>query len=214
MSNLVIAINLLSESIFGNGESQSMGVDIDSLKDEIGVPYFKGKTFKGKLREEAEMIVNYTEKDGKPILKDTFESLFGTEGQIDNNTIKFSDCKITRDIWNDLNYGIEKGKFTKDDIVNSLTEKRTFTKLDESGVAEKGSLRQARVVKRNLILYCKVDCQRELSDIDKGLLASAVRALKNIGSMETRGKGHVICTLRENNVDVTDKYIKRLKAEV
>lgn len=214
MTNLVIAIKLLSESIFANGESQSMGVDIEILKDEIGIPYFKGKTFKGKLREEAEMIVNYTSVGGNCILKDTFERLFGKEGQMDNNTLRFSDCKIPNEIRNNLKYGIENGQFTKDDIVNSLTEIRTFTKLDEKGIAEKGSLRQARVIKKDLILYCNVDCQKELTDIDKGLLAASVRALKNIGSMETRGKGHVDCILRENDMDVIDKYIKILKAEV
>lgn len=214
MNNLVIKIRLLSESIFGNGESETNGVDTDILKDEIGVPYFKGKTFKGKLREEAECIKNYLSAGKGQNYDDIINNLFGQEGKFNSNTLKFSNCQISDDIWNDLNYGVQNRKFTKEDITDSLTEIRSFTRLDKDGVAEKGSLREARVIKKNLILYCKVECPRELSTIEKGFLAASTAALKNLGSMESRGKGLVECLLIENGKDVTQKYIDSLEAEI
>lgn len=214
MNNLVIKIKVLSEGIFGSGESEANGVDVDILRDEIGVPYFKGKSFKGKLREEAETLKNYLHLYGSNRYGEIFIGLFGLEGKLDYNTLKFSNCKIASEVWNNLKYGINKGEFSKEDILNSLTEVRTFTRLNDDGIAEKGFLRQARVIKKDLTLYCNVECNRELSSIEKGFLASAVSSLRNLGTMESRGKGKVSCTLIEDGKDVTEKYIKVLEAEV
>ena len=57
MADMKIEIELLSETIFGCGEAVSNSIDIEVLQDNIGLPYMKGKTFKGKLREEVEEIV-------------------------------------------------------------------------------------------------------------------------------------------------------------
>ncbi|NLU08444.1 MAG: hypothetical protein GXW91_09530 [Clostridiales bacterium] len=208
-----IKIKLLSESIFGNGESESSGVDVDILKDDIGVPYFRGKTFKGKLRAEISALGEYMSCFSKNKYDKIIEGLLGKEGKFDSNTLKFSDCVISECVHDDLKYGIENGKLDKKDILNSLTEVRTFTRIDENGVPEKGSLRQARVIKKGLILYCNVECQRNLDDVEKGILSAGAAALRNLGAMESRGKGNVKCSLIEKGKDVTSKYIDVLEKE-
>lgn len=214
MENLVIKIKLLSESIFGNGGSENNSVDIDILKDEIGVPYFKGKSLKGKLREEAEYITNYIKSD-RVDLKSMMYELFGRSGEFNNNTLKFSDCTISENIWKNLKYAVDSKKIiSKNDIVNSFTEVRSFTRINEEGFTENGSLRQARVIKKNLVLYCNIETIKDLSNIEKGLLAASIAALRNLGSMESRGKGLVSCRLYENGKDVTDHYINLLEKEV
>jgi CRISPR/Cas system CSM-associated protein Csm3 (group 7 of RAMP superfamily) len=214
MKNFKIRIKLLSESIFGNGTSESSGVDIDILRDDIGVPYFKGKTFKGKLRQEIHALKEYISYFSKNKYEKIVEGLLGKEGEFDSNTLKFSNCVISNFVHSNLEYGIENRKFTKEDVLNALTEIRTFTSLDENGVPQKHSLRKARVIKKGLILYCNVECQRDLSNSEKGILSAGVAALRNLGTMESRGKGNVKCSLMENGEDVTLKYINMLEKEV
>ena len=57
MNNYIIEIELLSEAIFGSGQSVPGLVDTDIVHDEYGFPYMKAKTFKGNLRKSAEEIV-------------------------------------------------------------------------------------------------------------------------------------------------------------
>lgn len=214
MEKYIVKIKLLSESIFGSGESQNNGVDIEILKDEIGVPYLKGKTFKGKLREEAEILKDYLPHEKKHIYNKIFKDLFGMEGEFDIDTLKFSNCTIAPSVWQNLKYGVENGLFSKEDVNNSLTEIRSFTKIDEAGIAKKGSLRQARVIKRDLVLYCNVECMEEISDLEKGFFVAALCSLRNLGTMESRGKGHVECRLFKGDKDITDEYINLFEREV
>ena len=47
-----IRMQLLSDVVFGSGESVPGGEDISVLRDACGFPYYKGGTFKGIFREE------------------------------------------------------------------------------------------------------------------------------------------------------------------
>lgn len=210
MAEYCIRIELLSESIFATGEAEENSADIKALKDDLGFPYLKGKTFKGKLREEAETLKNYLVRYGDPSYEDIFNNLFGKPGEFNPNTLKFSDCRISEDIENYFRYMIDKNEITKEDLYNSLTEIRSFTKLDKEGVADEGSLRKARVIKRGLVLYCKIERMKELEPKEKAFLAGALAALRNLGAMESRGKGRVRCSLIENQMDSNEKYIEEL----
>ena len=55
-----IRMQLISDVVFGNGESIPGGEDISILSDEHGFPYYKGGTFKGIFREEA--LTNFSRK--------------------------------------------------------------------------------------------------------------------------------------------------------
>ena len=55
-----IKMELLSDTIFGNGMSIPGGEDISVLSDENGFPYYKGGTFKGIFREELERFLDWT----------------------------------------------------------------------------------------------------------------------------------------------------------
>ncbi len=47
-----ITIELLSETILGNGQSKNGIVNTDVLLDEEGFPYYLGKSFKGCLKNQ------------------------------------------------------------------------------------------------------------------------------------------------------------------
>lgn len=207
MKELKVEIELLSETIFGNGEEGEVSVHMDILKDKYGIPYLKSKTFKGKLREEVSEIAALLK------MKHLENRLFGISESGDNKILRFSDCKLEKNILNNLIYAIEEDEIlTKDEITNALTEIRTFTKLNEYGVAKDKSLRNVRVIKKGLKFYCDINPTEELSLEEKGLLACGISALKNLGSMESRGKGQVKCRLLEDDKDITYECIEKLQA--
>lgn len=214
MEKFVINIELITETIFGSGQSVPGSVDLEVLYDEIGIPFFRGKTFKGKLRDKMENVIFILNEITKKDYNKYLYSLLGKEGEANFDTLKFSDCMLNEKIRKALAYGIDKDMFKKDEILNSLTEIRMFTSLNEKGVAETGSLRQFRVIKKGLIYKTTVLIDRQLNDIEKGIIAASCRALRYMGTMETRGKGEVQLTLLNNNKDVTDEYIELLNKEV
>lgn len=206
---MLVEIELISEAIFGNGEATTSFVDMEILKDENRLPYFKGKTFKGKLREEAEIINKYLFGEDNTLI----DELFGKEDENDTK-LRFSDCKLDEKIINNIKYGIKKDVFTKDEVEKAFTDVRTFTPINDKGVSEKGSLRQSRVVKKGIKLYCKIDSKEEMTIKEKGIIACSLSALKNIGTMESRGKGQVVCRIIENNKDVTNEIINKFEKAV
>ena len=206
---MLVEIELISEAIFGNGEATTSFVDMEILKDENRLPYFKGKTFKGKLREEAEIINKYLFGEDNTII----DELFGKEDENDTK-LRFSDCKLDEKIINNIKYGIINKVFTKDEVEKAFTDVRTFTSINDKGVSETGSLRQSRVVKKGIKLYCKIDSKEEFTIKEKGIIACSLSALKNIGTMESRGKGQVICRIIENNKDVTNEIINKFEKAV
>lgn len=215
MEELSIDIELLSETIFGSGQSIPGFLDLEIVHDENGLPYFKGKTFKGKLREKVEEIAGALEglTEGLNLKKITTE-IFGEEGKNLLNTIKFSDCVLNSKVEQALLYGIDKNMFTKDEIKDALTDIRSFTSIGEKGIAKDGSLRQARVINKGLHFVSHIYVEKELSSLEKGLLAAGISALKHIGSMESRGKGHVNLRLMQGEKDITNEYLVLFEEEV
>ena len=57
MEKYTLKIKLLSDTIFSGGESIVSISDIDELYDEYKIPYYKGKSIKGNIRESADLIV-------------------------------------------------------------------------------------------------------------------------------------------------------------
>lgn len=213
MENFKIKIELLSESIFGNGETLGSLVDTEILKDDLGFPYLKGKTFKGKLREEMFQVATLLDSDNKLGLKDDFENIMGIENNFKFETLKFSDCKVSKGIQTAVEKAIKEGVLTEKELTDSLTEIRSFTRL-ENGVAKYGALRNARVIKKGLILYCNLDSVNKLSKKELGLLSCALKGLRSLGMMESRGKGEVKCSLLKNEEDITNKSIIAFRKEI
>ena len=52
--NYILEVKLLSQAIFGSGNSVSGVVDQEVLHDDLGFPFMKGKTVKGKFKEAGE----------------------------------------------------------------------------------------------------------------------------------------------------------------
>ncbi len=222
MEEYKIKVELLSETIFGSGHAIPGSVDLEVVYDEYGFPFMKAKTFKGNLRKEVEDIVTvFKENYGKKEYEKYLETLFGhaDEGVDAWKTLHFSDCTLDNQVRQFLIHHSKENNIQPIEILHSLTETRSFTRIhQDTGSAEKGSLRQVRVIRRGLQYEVDVTCARALEPIELSLLAMGVASLRHIGTMRTRGKGEVKCSLwkKENNVfqDQTRSYINSLMEEV
>jgi len=179
-----IKMSLLSDTIFGNGNSIPGEEDIAVLTDEYGFPYYKGGTFKGVFREELEHFLDLTgdENGNKKI-----ERLLGVNGNNDfTGQLFFSDLKLSPAVRAKVLE--ETGRSAFSDVRDSFTNLRTFTAIDENGVVKNGSLRLARCVDKGLVFYGEID---NVSDEDSQLIMDVLGMIKWIGTLRNRGFGKV-----------------------
>ena len=100
MQKYTLKIELLSDTIFSGGESIVSVSDIDVLYDDYKIPFYKGKSIKGNIREVIDIIIeNQKQYDyQKAKLNDEISTkLFGKKfNNIGNDTYKlpFKDKKI------------------------------------------------------------------------------------------------------------------------
>lgn len=174
-----LRLELLSDTIFGSGMSIPGAEDIAVLHDDDGFPYLKGATFRGILREEAENYINWIQN---PNPDEWLESRFGKDGidpVTDPHRITVTDFTLPLEIKN-----LVSGEHVNPEEI--FTSLRAFTQL-EDGMAKDGSLRIARCINKGFIFYGEILCAKE----DEELLTEIISCIKWMGSMRTRGFGHV-----------------------
>ncbi|SFA71811.1 RAMP superfamily CRISPR-associated protein [Clostridium frigidicarnis] len=182
-----ITIELLSETIFGNGQSKNGIVNTEILLDENGFPYYLGKTFKGCLKKSINTILKpyYKSKAG---FEENVNKLFGEKQN--EGKLKFTNFYLDNKIVDVFN----KHKCLKDIndlILSSLTDIRFNIKMGENGVSESKSLRASRVLKKGLVFNGFICCSEELNEFEFMILDKGLKSLKNLGISKSRGKGLV-----------------------
>lgn len=189
MTKMNVKMTLLSDTIFGNGSSIPGGEDISVLCDGYGFPYFKGGTFKGIFREELE---RYLELCGKCTsdVRETVTRLLGIASSDDNcERMVFSDFIIAPDVRKII---LEEVGIDRPEVVTDiLTNVRTFTQIDENGIAAKGTLRRGRCVNEGISFYSSLFCPEE----EKELVTEVLGMIKWVGSMRNRGFGKIRITV-------------------
>lgn len=177
-----IKMKLLSDVIFGNGLSVPGAEDISVQRDSSGFPYYKGTTFKGLFREELERLF---ELKGEDNAAQKVDRLMGkadsnrSEGQLIFSDFMLSE-EVKRQILDEMNGA------SAEDVLDVLTNLRTFTEVSSDGVASEGSLRIARCVDAGLIFYGEIDGVE-----DEELVSEVLSMIKWVGSMRNRGFGKV-----------------------
>lgn len=185
-----VKIKLLSDTIFGSGQSIPGGEDIAVLHDKNGFPYLRATTFKGIFREEFENYCSLTNERSDADI----EKMFGKPGIANEDTDKieklnserliFTDFRISENVRNIILNDI--GERSQNKVLDSFTNIYTFTSI-ENGVSKEGSLRSARCIKKGVIFYGIIGCSKENEDIIKNVL----KMIKFMGNMKTRGFGRV-----------------------
>lgn len=219
MEKYRIRVELLTDAIFGDGMAVPGVVDSDVLHDEMGFPYMKGKTLKGKIREEFAFLCGYEttrEKTMRPEDRKAFEKLFGKPDSDIDGKLYFSHLQLDEPLRKFFIGMMQESQGTEnaidsEDILESLTSIRSYTAIDyTNGVAKRGSLRRVRMINSGLVFYAELQSVEKLSALEEALLGSAVSLLRYLGSLETRGKGQVDCRLFYGDQDITDYCIGML----
>lgn len=181
-----IEMKLLSDAIFGNGVSIPGAEDISVLVDSQGFPYYKGGTFKGLFREEMANYLSFCGKTEEEVEKE-IDALFGKNGDREDGDrkLQFTDFTLSDQVRKAVLDEI--GTKAQPQVTEVFTHLRTFTKLDENGMVQEGSLRQARCVNRGLFFYGEVRCNPS----DEAILKEALGFVKWLGTMRNRGFGQV-----------------------
>ncbi|MGI0485881.1 RAMP superfamily CRISPR-associated protein [Pantanalinema rosaneae CENA516] len=219
MSRLQIRIQLLSDTTFGRGDGVAGLVDQEVEHDAYGFPYLRGRTLKGLLREECENLIAVLPTYQLDWL-DIAYRLFGEPGSelSSKGILHVGDACLPQDLRAAVakQIDIDAGQLTKTDILNSLTTIRRQTSIEAlSGVPDKGSLRSARVIVRELELLANLDFEQEPTDAMKSLIAVGTLALRYVGSGRHRGRGHVRCTLHDTDGnDVTAQHTEMFGKEL
>ncbi len=188
---MVIKMKLMSDIIFGNGMSVPGAEDISVLHDQYGFPYYKGSTFKGVVRENYERYLGWL-GDSESEIENKCNELFGNEGDdLRAKKLRFSDFVLSPNVKKTILN--EVGENKPNEVLEILTNIRTFTSIDGNGVAKEGSLRMARSVDKDLCFYSEVECDAT----EKEKLKEVIESIKWLGSMRNRGFGKVKLTVEE-----------------
>lgn len=168
---LQVKLELLSDTIFGSGHSIPGGEDIAVCQGENGYPYLKGTTFKGLLRESMHDLLEWSGGS-----MDTVEELLGKEGW--TGTAGGRRLHLTP-------LTLEE----KPEESETCYDHRTFTSL-ENDVVKTGTLRSAMCICRGQKFIGKIFCEEQ----DVSLVRESARGIKWLGTMRSRGFGHVKVT--------------------
>lgn len=163
------SIQFLDFWALGSGFSGGSKYDSAVIVDENGLPFIPGKTIKGILRQNAEMLFDKN--------SDFIKSCFGFEG--DGRSIcHFSNLVLTSSVG---------------DYKHLLFSNITNIKIDESGITKDGSLREMEVV-----LPLKMDGEI-IFETPKFMdeMKTCIKTLRRMGLKRNRGLGRLKAMVKE-----------------
>ena len=196
MQEYVVKIKTLTDIMPGSGESIPGIIDSDVRYDELGLPYMNAKTVKGHLREAMEQILAVTRNRFAGIAADSLLGGSDVAGGSRIAKIRVSDMKLSKAVRDTIHDAEVSGSVTKEEILDSLTQVYASTKISEkTGTAEAHYLRKYRMVKRGLLFDVRIEAEG-LSQQEEELLFMSVKAIQHIGTLKSKGKGSVLCTIQ------------------
>lgn len=169
---LNVTMTLLSDAIFGAGYSIPGAEDIAVCKNDRGLPYLKGSTLKGLVRESVENLVDWA-----GLSTELPKELFGEEGWegvTDGRRLQFTALQLLQ----------------APEDPQACYQNRVFTAL-EQGTVKEGSLRMAACIRAGLEFGGQICCAKE----DEELVRQAFAGVKWLGTLRSRGFGRVAFAL-------------------
>ena len=207
-----IQIRLLSDTTFGRGDGVAGLIDQEVEQDASGLPYLRGRTLKGLLAEECENLIARFEPEQTSYWQSAADNLFGILGSTLDTAAAahFGDACLPEELRRAIAYQVAQETITAAEVLNALTTIRSQTAIDAvTGAPDKGSLRTARVIRREHIFTADIQFEQAPAKDALSLLALGALALRRLGSCRNRGRGHVKCSLHNAaGKDITYKHIK------
>jgi len=199
METYKLTLVLESDATFGRGDGVAGLVDAEVEHDRYGMPYLRGRTLKGLLAEECANIL-FALGDRASHWDEAAQRLFGRPGSAieDKANMRVGNASLPSDLSVAIAAGVEAGKYTKTDVLESITAIRRQTAMDETGVPDPGSLRAMRVVLRQTVFEANLSFTEPPTRDDLALLVACVMALRRVGTGRNRGRGLVTARLLDS----------------
>jgi CRISPR-associated protein Csx10 len=208
MEKFKIKITPLSYFLAGSGEGSAL-IDADIVFHQNGFPYLPGKRIKGLLRESALEVL---EMQGSSDPENPVNLLFGkADAEHAVGKLQFDNWHL--DNWDTLvdelplaklnnkyalearsinNYALEAGNIKK-----YFTAEIQQTAVDDTGIAQKRSLRNYRVLlpngNKSIAFESCVLINKALTEEEKELIERACINLRYAGTRRNRGFGKIEC---------------------
>lgn len=215
MHTFFLKFILESDATFGQGDGVAGVVDAEVQHDEYGFPYLAGRTLKGLLvRECAEVLAALPDNDR---WKKAAQSLFGRPGSTleDSALLTIGNAQLPDDLRKAIALDVQKNKFSAIDVLNSLTNLRQQTAVNDEGVPKTASLRTTRVILRGTPFEAKLSFTGKPTEDDLALLSACIKAFRRAGTNSNRGLGRLKAELlNENREVVTNTHFTRFRKEV
>ena len=206
-----LKINLLSDTTFGRGDGVAGLIDQEVEHDSCGFPYLRGRTLKGLLSEECDILIAVLPNDIRQYWENIACTLFGIPGSTLGTiaAMHVGDACLPDDLRSAVAWQIQNKTLTVKEVLDSLTAIRRQTAIDsQNGTADQRSLRSFRVVIRQLEFKAELQFETQPNDEMLSILSVGTLALRRIGSGRNRGRGLVRCTLHDSSgQEITQRYL-------
>ena len=220
MDSCILRIDLETDATFGRGDGLAGVVDQEVEHDEFGLPFLRGRTLKGLLVEECANLV-YALEVRRPELAERYAAaanrLFGRPGGglDDAGLLRMGQARLPADLRRAIRASVKAKELSPMDVLESLTDIRRQTAMDETGKPDEHTLRGTRVILRDTPLLAHLSFATTPDPIVLGLLAACVSALRRAGTSRTRGRGRLRATLcNDAGEDITRDMLDCFATEV
>ncbi len=197
MMRYYLTIHLLSDTTFGRGDGTAGLVDTDIEHDQYGLPIVRGRVLKGLLVEEYANLRFALERPEPWDTAATF--LFGQRGSTGAQTAQMRVGSAT--LPSELCTALQQETHYPNQWLSACTAIRRQTSMSADGVADPGSLRSMRVLLRETDLIAELDFATPPTELQLGLLAACVLAVRRGGSARNRGRGRLRMLLHDHLPD-------------
>jgi CRISPR-associated protein Csx10 len=209
MPTIDFTLKLCSDALFSSGNNVPGQINSDLSLDEFGFPYVGGNRLKGLLSEECANTLSALQSPRR--LENAARRIFGQGGGRPTRLFHFGNAEIpmaTR--VGALN--LAPSPLTTHDISRFYCRIRRQTSIDENGVAEPGSLRTMRVLRKGTELVGQITYSGFLLDEDdRALLTICAKALRRGGRLRNRGLGRIQLCLHFSETVNLEAYFATLQ---
>jgi CRISPR/Cas system CSM-associated protein Csm3 (group 7 of RAMP superfamily) len=180
MKNIDYQITFFSPWHCGSGLSAGADVDALVIKDRQNFPYVPGKTIKGLIREAAEDYVNFCHLNQRDLIIKSFG--YSADASKDEKIHSIQGTMFfTNAVLSEQEQQIIKNQKAQNYLYGSISS----TSIDDSGVAEKHSLRKIQTT-----VPCKLYGQiLDVPDEFEDTLCQSFGLIKRLGVNRNRGLG-------------------------
>lgn len=205
MENYKLKIILKSPALIGSGLGYGALIDSDIVFDEVGIPYIPSKRIKGCLRNSAQEVQGMLNCADIKFNLDV-HSVFGTQGNDQSAPIYFSNLYIddyeANQDW--LRYFMNRSDcqaiVSRDLILETFTELRHQTAINDQGIADDHTLRTIRVMKKGHEFIGDIHIEFPTQTIIDTLNLAATN-FRCLGTKRNRGFGEIECYFLDQDLD-------------